>query len=108
MCAVAGLLFSLGGIYLLLYYKNHSVFFDQKTITTTNLYGKTTEVEWKFIEEIKFSSLSGMITVKGDAKKAKLHQHLVGLISFIEEMEAKTKYTAKELKIPVGMAKRRG
>ena len=91
----------------MLYYKNHRVIFDQNIIKATNIYGKTTEVEWKFIEEIKFSALSGMITVKSYDKKAKLHQHLVGLISFIEEMEAQTKYTAQDLKIPIGTVKTR-
>ncbi len=105
MCIIGAICFISGGVYLLFYYKNHSAIFDKENIIATTIYGKSTTIKWKDIEDIKFSALLGMIIIKSHDKKAKLHQHLVGLITFVEEMEAQTDYTARELKIPVGSSK---
>lgn len=90
------------GIPCLLYYRNHNVTFDDKSIKTTNVFGKLKEIQWSDVLEIKFQALTGLLVLKTNNETIKVHQHLVGLSKFIEHIEDKTKWNRKELKIPIG------
>lgn len=89
------------GIPGLLYYLNHKVCFDEDAIIVTDLFGKEQEVQWNNIESIKFKFSTGLLILKTDDKKIKVHQHLVGLSQFIAFVERKTKWTNRELKVPM-------
>jgi hypothetical protein len=89
------------GIPCLLYYRNHRVTFDENTIIATSVYGKIREIKWTDIEDIRFKAMSGLLILTTKDDKLKIHQHLVGLSKFIEFLENKTKWTRKELKVPI-------
>lgn len=90
------------GIPCLMYYRNHRVTFDDNSIVTTSVYGKIREIKWTDIEDIRFKAMSGLLVLTTKDQKVKVHQHLVGLSKFIEFVENKTKWTHKELKVPIG------
>ena len=96
------LIFWGAGIPCLMYYRNHRVSFDDNSIVATNVYGKVKEIKWSDILNIKFKVLSGLLVLTTKNEIIKVHQHLVGLSKFIELIENKTKWTRKELKIPIG------
>ena len=85
-----------------LWYVNHGFVFDDTSIEATSVYGKRTAMKWEDIQKISFSTFSGLLTFSdGKGKKVKAHQHLVGLGELAKMMEEKTKWTAKEIKLPV-------
>jgi glucan phosphoethanolaminetransferase (alkaline phosphatase superfamily) len=90
------------GIPCFMYYRNHKVSFDNNSIKTTNVYGKVKEIQWSDISDIRFNAFSGLLVLKTNNETIKVHQHLVGLLKFIEHIENKTKWTRKELKVPIG------
>tara|TARA_R110002074_G_scaffold108432_5_gene234027 strand:- start:1436 stop:1978 length:543 start_codon:yes stop_codon:yes gene_type:complete len=89
------------GIPCLMYYKNHRLTFDDLTITVTNVYGKQKQIKWEGINNMKFSPMSGLLTITNKTDEIKIHQHLVGLSSFIDSVEKKTNWTAEKLKLPI-------
>lgn len=89
------------GIACLLYYKNHKVTYNTSTITVTSVYGKTKSISWSDITDIHFSAFSGLLTICDKREKVKIHQHMVGLSSFMDKIASETKWTAEELKIPI-------
>jgi hypothetical protein len=95
------LIFGGTGIPCLMYFRNHKISFNRKTIKATNVFGRTNQIEWADILEIKFNAFSGLLTLTANNETIKVHQHLVGLTKFIEFMEMETKWTHKELKIPI-------
>ncbi len=99
---IALLIFWGAGIPCLMIYRNHIVLFDDKLIKAKNVYGRTKEIEWKDIEEIKFKPFAGVLRLKTNKEKIKVHHHLVGLSKLVEYMESNTKWNRKELKIPIG------
>ena len=94
------LLFGGLGVPCLMYYKNHKVTFNDKTISVQNWKGKTNNITWTEINRIKFNPFSGYLKIYGLDKKLTIHQHLVGLKEFVKKMEEKTKWKANELKLP--------
>jgi hypothetical protein len=96
------LIFWGAGIPCLMYYRNHRVTFGDNSIIATNVYGKVKEIKWSDISGIKFKPLSGLLVLTTQNEHIKVHQHLVGLPRFVEFIENKTKWTRKELKIPIG------
>lgn len=85
----------------LLWYYNHQVIFDEKTISASTWTKKITSMQWDEIESIKFSPMSGYIKIKSLDKTIKLSSHLIGLKEFIKIMEKQTKWTAKKIKFPI-------
>jgi len=85
---------------LLMYYYNHELEFDEESIVVKNWKGKVDKIKWSEIENVKFSPMWGYLKLKTKSKKLNLYQHLVGLVEFVKLMEIKTKFTAKELKLP--------
>lgn len=99
---VISLGFSSLGLTCFLWYRNHKLRFNDTTIIALNVYGKPSSLSWDDITDISFNGLSGQITLVGkDANTVKAHQHLVGLGSFVELIESKTKWTAKSLRLPI-------
>ena len=90
------------GIPCLMYYRNHRVSFDNKSIKVINVYGNRKEIQWSDISDIKFRALSGLLVIYTSNESVKLHQHLVGLGKFMGVLETKTKWTREELRIPIG------
>lgn len=90
------------GIPCMMYYRNHRLVFNNNSIIVTNIYGQIKEIKWSDIKDINFNALSGLLVLKTTQEKIKIHQHLVGLSKFIEHIENNTKWTQKELKLPIG------
>lgn len=88
------------GIILVMWYQNHQLIFDEETISVKSWKGKTETVKWEAIDNIKFSPIMGYLRIYSKTKKLNIHFHLVGLVGFVRMMEEKTKYTARELKLP--------
>lgn len=71
-----------------LWYKNHHVSFDEAGLTSKNAYGKSQQIKWDEINQIRFNSFRGVLYVvdkKGNTAKA--HQHLVGFASFVKMLQ---------------------
>lgn len=94
------LLFGSLGVFLLLWYYKHEVKFDQEKLIVSSWRGKSQELRWTELEEVRFHPFSGQIKMTGDGKTLKLHQHLVGLNTLLELMEAKTKFKKDDLNLP--------
>jgi hypothetical protein len=85
-----------------LYYRNHRMTFDSEIIRVTNVYGKTAEIKWHDIESMRFNAFSGLLAIQDNkGNKIKVHQHLVGLSTFMGMVESKTSWTSKKLRIPI-------
>jgi hypothetical protein len=97
-------IFGFPGIVCTLYYFNHNLLFDNKTITVKNMYGQTNTASWIDINYMNFNAITGLITIKTKNRTLKVHQHLVGLSSFIEKVEKNTNWSAKSLKIPINQS----
>lgn len=89
------------GIPCLLYYRNHRISFDDRSIHVTDVYGKSRTIEWSQITDANFSAFSGLLVLKTENEKVKVHQHLVGLSKFMKTLENKIQWTTKELKVPI-------
>jgi hypothetical protein len=90
------------GFACVLWGKNHYIIFDENQIIVSNVYGKINKILWTEIVSIEFSNTSGLITIKNaDGIKIKIQMHLLGLIEFLNIMESKTRWTIKELKLPI-------
>ena len=85
---------------MLMVYNNHKILFNDEKIVVQNWRKKIQKISWTEITEIKFHFFSGNIKVHGLNKTLKIHQHLVGLKTFTNKMEAQTKWTTKDLKLP--------
>lgn len=89
------------GVPCLLAYKNYSVELNEKTITTFNWIGKKKVLFWSEIKDIKFSPISGYIKIFGNHKDVlKINHHLNGLNLLKSKIDEKTRWNAKDLKIP--------
>ncbi len=97
-----GICMGLPGIIVLLYYKNHKLIFDDQSMTAYSWSGGKTKINWDQVQKISFKGFSGLIKIQGEENQLiKAHMHLVGLKTFVEKVEEKTPWTAKELKLPV-------
>ena len=88
------------GAFFFLLYKFHFVQFDDKTIRVQDWRKRIVEIYWSDIQDLKFNLFSGYIKLSGPHQTVNLHQHLVGIKSFVDQLEKQTKWTAKELKLP--------
>lgn len=89
------------GIPCLIWYYNYKLTFDNRTVTVKSWTTKEETIDWSDIQDIVFKRWSGYIKVIGENKRMTIHSHLVGLKSFIKMMEKKTKWRAKDLKLPI-------
>ena len=90
------------GVPCVLYYQNHWVQFDNNNIKVSNFFNKNQTLNWKDIAVTSFNPLTGYLTFK-DLKEntLKIHMHLVGFVSLVKKMEEKTKWSAKDIRIPM-------
>lgn len=89
------------GSLCVLNYRNDYLRFDNSKIQVRSPFGKTKEMYWNDIKSAKFNRLSGWIILKDkDGRKIKVHQHMVGLSTFISYLESNTDCTVKKLKLP--------
>lgn len=96
------LIFWLPAVFCFLYYKNHYLKFNESTIEVRSWLGKQQIIHWAEIQNISFNHLSGLLTITDkNGVEVKIHQHIVGLISFVNMMEGKTSWTAKGLRLPI-------
>jgi hypothetical protein len=71
-----------------LWYKNHHVSFDEAGLTAKNAYGKSQQMKWDEINQVRFSPFMGVLyVVDKNGNTAKAHQHLVGFASFIKMLQ---------------------
>lgn len=95
-------MFGVLGLVCILWYNNHFLRFNNGKIEARSWLGKTTVVQWDNIRTISFNSLSGLLTITDTAGvQVKAHMHLVGLNTFVKQIEEKTSWTAKGLKLPL-------
>lgn len=100
------LLFGGLGVLVLMYYRNHKLKFGEERLVVQNWKGQKTELKWTEINHVKFNPFSGYLKINSLTKSLTIHQHLIGLRSFIEKMEEKTKWKAAELNLPIKMNKK--
>lgn len=75
------------GIPCLLWYLNHTVYYDKDKIHVQNVYGQERAI---FIKDIKSTSLNlmtGFLAVKTDNETVKIHHHLVGVGELTEKIK---------------------
>ena len=89
------------GTLSILYYRNYYVQFDNSYVEVMNAFGKLSSMRWDEIKTAKFNFNSGLLTLAGNGKRIKIHQHLVGINRFMNYLEKKTGWTAKGLKMNV-------
>ena len=80
--------------------KNFKLIITPNELIHTNIFGKTSKINWEAITSISFGKLSQELKIKTDSLKIKVHQHAVGFPYLIDTIESKTKYTRKTLGIP--------
>ena len=96
------LLFGGLGLLSVLYFKRHYVLYDDKKVEVSNPFGVIKSLLWNEIAKAKFNPSSGLLTLTSNTgEKVKVHYHLVGFPRFVEQLENKTTWTAKQLKLPV-------
>jgi hypothetical protein len=94
------LIFSLLGVYFIVLYRNYRLYFDNEKIVVTNLFGKKNTMKWSEIEKVRSNAFTGYVTLSSASTQLKVHQNLKGMVAFKQVMEAQTKWTAKELRLP--------
>lgn len=67
------------GIPCLLWYLNHSVYYDKDKIHVQNVYGKERTIYIKDIKSTSLNLMTGLLAVNTDSETVKIHQHLVGV-----------------------------
>ena len=100
MAILMSLLFGGLGIPCLLGYQNYSLSFNDENITVSNWRGRKAQLRWTEIQDVKFSTASGYIKLKGENSTLKINHHLDGLNIFKDKIDKNTKWNSKELKIP--------
>lgn len=79
----------------------HSVSFDDKIISSTNVYGNTSQMSWEEIIDINFNAFTSFIVFKKDkGVKVKAHQHLMGILKMYEGIEKYTAFQLDDLNLP--------
>jgi len=86
MCSPFLLSFGCIGWYSIASYFNHEVVFDENLIAITDWKGVTETISWEQIEKISFSRNWGY-----------LYLYIIGLVTFVQMMEQRTKWRAKDI-----------
>lgn len=90
------------GMYMILFYLNYRLRFDEETIFLRNLLGKESSLKWNEIRHISYGSISSYVKIQTKNRdKMKITYYLTGFKVFVAMMELKTQWTAKELKLPM-------
>jgi hypothetical protein len=67
------------GIPCLLWYLNHSVYYDKDKIHVQNVFGQERTIFIKNIKSTSMNLMTGLLAVNTDNETVKIHQHLVGV-----------------------------
>ena len=96
------LLFGGLGLISVQYFRRHYVLFDDTKLEVSSPFGDIKSLLWNEIADAKFNASSGLLTlISKTGKKVKVHYHLVGFPKLVEQLENKTTWTAKQLKLPI-------
>ncbi len=87
------LFFMLLSVPLVLVSKKMKVEVDEEKVKYYGVTGKTREIFWKEIKEVKFSKTMLELALNTDKTRIKLHMHLVGFPQFVNTMKAKVEYS---------------
>ena len=90
----------LPGFILIFFYNNHKIKFNDDKIIVYSWRNKVKEIHWNEITKIKSNPFSGFIKISNADKTLKILHYLVGIKKFAEKVEEKTKWKAKDLKLP--------
>ncbi len=85
------------GIPCVLYSLNHMASTSNESLTVTDVYKRTKMIRWDKIERVKFLKTRGLFEIRAGSEKVRLHQHLVGLSSIMNELEIRTGRTLESL-----------
>lgn len=86
------------GLICLLYVTKYRVAFNNEQIEVRNIYGKVVTVRWAEIVEAKYNHFSYFLHLKvSDGRKIKIHQHLIGINTFLDLLEKKRGLTRSEI-----------
>jgi hypothetical protein len=96
------LLFGGLGLLSVLYFRRHYVLFDDTNVEVSSPFGKRKCLLWNEVTKAKFNPSSGLLTLTSKTgDKVSVHYHLIGFPKFVEQLENKTTWTAKQLKLPI-------
>jgi hypothetical protein len=88
------------GMYSLLYYLNHSLWYNNKTLEVRNWYGKTKVLNWSEVKTASFKLLFGILLIRSENGRILfVHQHLKGFHSFLRVLELNTNLSAKSFDV---------
>jgi len=84
-----------------LFFANHRCYFDEDSIVVYSWRNKRTAIKWVEITDIRYQTFSDYMHIKGPEQKLKIHRQMVGLASFFDKMEEKTRWREADLKSPL-------
>ncbi len=98
---IMALLFLGFAIPCFMWYRNHSISYNEDGLTSKSAYGKGQQIRWSDISRVSFNSFMGVISiVDKQGNIAKAHQHLVGFSSLVEMLliqKSKYRFTSESL-----------
>ncbi|WP_155832909.1 hypothetical protein [Hymenobacter swuensis] len=87
-----------------LWYKNHRLQFDSSEVISRNFKGKEQIIKWEDVAQVRFSALSGLLTlIDKRGNTAKAHQHLVGFSTFVHELKSQKNKCNFSSELPPGI-----
>jgi hypothetical protein len=100
---VAFAMFSIMGFVCIKYYRNHYLIFDKYGVEVQSFLKVTVIAKWKDIEDGYYNPLSGNMVLRltNKREKLKINQHLVGLPSFIKQLQENTGINSIDLQLPI-------
>jgi hypothetical protein len=98
---IPALAIGMPGLYTLLYYLNHSLWYNTKTLEVRNWYGKTDVLNWYEVKAVSFKLVFGIVLIRTeDGRTLRVHRHLKGFYSFLRFLESSTELSAKSFDVP--------
>lgn len=83
--------FTIAGIMSILYFKRHTVSFDEKNIEVTSIQNTAERFDWENIKSGKLNKVSGAIVFQTkDGSRFRVHHHLNGINLFFDMLKQKT------------------
>jgi hypothetical protein len=95
---IGAVIFWGSGLPCVLYYRNHMVWFDNTSITVSDVWGNLKTTSWNALRSIELRKYSGLLRITlEDGSYLSLNPHLVGLNQFLRKLEEKTNLVAPEI-----------
>jgi hypothetical protein len=70
-------------------------------IIQTTMFGKTKEIKWEEINDVKFGKVSSELKIKSADRSIKANLHLIGFDSLVNKLVEKTGKSLQEMGFPV-------